>query len=316
MTVRLRVGTRGSRLALLQTQIVLTALRKANSSIEFEIVTISTKGDTDYRAIFAIDQKGIFEKELNDAVRRGSIDFAVHSLKDLPSDLNDELIIASIPKRGSPNDVLVNEKKLKLSDLPKESIVGTSSLRRAIQIMRRRPDLNVKPIRGNVETRVKKSINGEYDAVVLAEAGLVRLGMKDVIVERFNIRSFMPSPGQGAIAIICRKNNHRLVKLLKSIEDKQSRAEIDAEREMSSKIEGGCRFPVGAIAVTSSDRRKITLYASVFSADGIRSINLQKSGSIKNPHKLGTMVAEMLIKEDVIKLSEDWHDAVERWNKK
>ena len=316
MTVRLRVGTRGSRLALLQTQIVLTALRKANSSIEFEIVTISTKGDTDYRAIFAIDQKGIFEKELNDAVRRGSIDFAVHSLKDLPSDLNDELIIASIPKRGSPNDVLVNEKKLKLSDLPKESIVGTSSLRRAIQIMRRRPDLNVKPIRGNVETRVKKSINGEYDAVVLAEAGLVRLGMKDVIVERFNVRGFVPSPGQGAIATVCRKNDHQLIRVLRSIEDKKSRSEVDAERALSSKIEAGCRFPVGAIAITNSGQNKMTLYASAFSADGIKSISLKKSGSVKNPVKLGMMVAEMLMKEDVIKLSEEWRDAVERWNKK
>ena len=316
MTVRLRVGTRGSRLALLQTQIVLTALRKANSSIEFEIVTISTKGDTDYRAIFAIDQKGIFEKELNDAVRRGSIDFAIHSLKDLPSDLNDELIIASIPKRGSPNDVLVNEKKLKLSDLPKESIVGTSSLRRAIQIMRRRPDLNVKPIRGNVETRVKKSINGEYDAVVLAEAGLVRLGMKDVIVERFNVRGFVPSPGQGAIATVCRKNDHQLIRVLRSIEDKKSRSEVDAERALSSKIEAGCRFPVGAIAITNSGQDKMTLYASAFSADGIKSISLKKSGSVKNPVKLGMMVAEMLMKEDVIKLSEEWRDAVERWNKK
>jgi hydroxymethylbilane synthase len=316
MTVRLRVGTRGSRLALLQTQIVLTALRKANSSIEFEIVTISTKGDTDYSAIFTIDQKGIFEKELNDAVRKGSIDFAVHSLKDLPSDLNDELIIASIPKRGSPNDVLVNDKKLKLSDLPKESIVGTSSLRRAIQIMRRRPDLNVKPIRGNVETRVKKSINGEYDAVVLAEAGLVRLGMKDVIVERFNVRGFVPSPGQGAIATVCRKNDHQLIRVLRSIEDKKSRSEVDAERALSSKIEAGCRFPVGAIAITNSGQDKMTLYASAFSADGIKSISLKKSGSVKNPVKLGMMVAEMLMKEDVIKLSEEWRDAVERWNKK
>ncbi|HEX7206693.1 MAG TPA: hydroxymethylbilane synthase [Nitrososphaeraceae archaeon] len=316
MTISLKVGTRGSKLAVVQTRIALAALIKSNPSIKCEIVTITTRGDVDKRPIFTIDAKGIFEKELNDAVMNGSVDFAVHSLKDLPSDLNDKLILASIPKRARPNDVLVNEKKLKLSDLPKGSIVGTSSLRRAIQIMRRRPDLNVKPIRGNVETRVKKSINGEYDAVVLAEAGLIRLGMRDVIVERFNIRSFMPSPGQGAIAIICRKNNHQLVKLLKSIEDKQSRAEIDAEREMSSKIEGGCRFPVGAIAVTSSDRRKLTLYASVFSADGIRSISLKKSGSIKNPLKLGTMVAEMLLKEDVIKLSEDWHDAVERWNKK
>ena len=316
MTISLKVGTRGSKLAIVQTQIALAALRKSNPSIECEIVTITTRGDVDKRPIFTIDQKGIFEKELNDAVMKGSIDFAVHSLKDLPSDLNDELILASIPKRARPNDVLVNKKKLKLSDLPNGSIVGTSSLRRAIQIIRRRPELNVKPIRGNVETRIKKSINGEYDAVVVAEAGLIRLGMKDVIVERFNIRDFMPSPGQGAIAIVCRKNNHRLIRLLKSIEDKQSRAEVDAEREMSSKIEGGCRFPVGAIAVTSSDRRQMTLYASVYSADGIRSINLQKSGSIKNPRKVGTMVAEMLIKEDVLKLSEDWHDAMERWNKK
>jgi hydroxymethylbilane synthase len=316
MTIRLRVGTRGSRLALLQTQIVLAALKRTNPSIEFEIATISTRGDTDYRAIFTIDQKGIFEKELNDAVRGESIDFAVHSLKDLPSDLNDELIIASIPKRGSPNDVLVNEKKLKLSDLHKESIVGTSSLRRAIQIMRRRPDLIVKPIRGNVETRVKKSINGEYDAVVLAEAGLVRLGMKDVIVERLNVRGFMPSPGQGAIATVCRKNNHKLIRVLKSIEDKKSRSEVDAERAMSSKIEGGCRFPVGAIAVTNSDNDQMTLYASAFSADGIKSISLKKSGSIKNPVKLGTMVAEMLMEEDVMKFSEGWRDAVERWNKK
>lgn len=316
MTISLKVGTRGSKLAVVQTQIAVAALRKSNPSIECEIITITTKGDVDKRPIFTIDEKGIFEKELNDAVMKGSIDFAVHSLKDLPSDLNDELILASIPKRARPNDVLVNEKKLKLSDLPKGSIVGTSSLRRAIQIMRRRPDLNVKPIRGNVETRVKKSISGEYDAVVLAEAGLIRLGMKDVIVERFNIRSFMPSPGQGAIAIICRKNNHSLIRLLKRIEDKQSRTEVDAEREMLSKIEGGCRFPVGAIALTNSDRKKITLYASVFSADGIRSISLKKSGSINNPLKLGTMVAKMLIKEDVTKLSEDWRDAVERWNKK
>jgi hydroxymethylbilane synthase len=316
MINRLRVGTRGSRLALLQTHIILSALRKSNPSIECEIVTISTRGDKDDRAIFTIDEKGIFEKELNDAVRKGSIDFAVHSLKDLPSDLNDELVLASIPKRASPNDVLVNEKKLKLCDLPKGSIVGTSSLRRAIQIMRRRPDLNVKPIRGNVETRVKKSINGEYDAVVLAEAGLVRLGMKDVIVERFNVRGFMPSPGQGAIATVCRKNNHQLIRILNSIEDKKSRSEVDAERAMSSKIEGGCRFPVGAIAVTNSDSRKMTLYASVFSADGVKSISLKESGSVKNPVKLGIIVAEMLMKKDVKKLSEDWRDAVDRWNKK
>ena len=140
--------------------------------------------------------------------------------------------------------------------------------------------------------------------------------MKDVIVERFNVRGFMPSPGQGAIATVCRKNDRQLIRVLKSIEDNRSRSEVDAERAMSSKIKGGCRFPVGAIAITNSDQDKMTLYASAFSADGIKSISLKKSGSIKSPVKLGMMVAEMLMKEDVIKLSEDWRDAVERWNKK
>ena len=199
--------------------------------------------------MFTIDEKGIFEKEVNEAVIRGNVDFAVHSLKDIPSDLSNELTVACIPKRAKPNDVLVNEKKIKLKDFSTGSIVGTSSLRRAIQVMRKRHDLNVKPIRGNVETRVKKSIAGEYDAVILAEAGLARLGMRDVIVERLNIKDFLPSPGQGAIAIICRKYDKKLIRILKGIEDWQSRAEIDAERALLAKIEGGCRFPVGIVAI-------------------------------------------------------------------
>jgi hydroxymethylbilane synthase len=238
-------------------------------------------------------------------------------LKDIPSDLSNELTVACIPKRAKANDVLVNEKKIKLKDLPTSSTVGTSSLRRAIQVMRKRHDLNVKPIRGNVETRVKKSIAGEeYDAVVLAEAGLTRLGMRDVIVERFNIKDFLPSPGQGAIAIICRKDNKKLIKILKSIEDRQSRAEIDAERSLLRKIEGGCRFPVGAYAVTSDDKYKITLYANVFSADGTNSIKIRKIGDSKEPSKLGIEVANLLLKEGATKLAEGWRDAVEEWNKK
>ncbi|MFL6395869.1 MAG: hydroxymethylbilane synthase, partial [Nitrososphaeraceae archaeon] len=153
----------------------LSALRKTNPLINFEPITISTRGDIDKRPIFTIDQKGIFEKEVNEAVIKGRVDFAVHSLKDIPSDLSDKLTIASIPKRAKPNDVLVNQKKTKLRDLPTGSLIGTSSLRRAIQVMHKRSDLNIKPIRGNVETRVNKSTTGEFDAVVLAEAGLTRL---------------------------------------------------------------------------------------------------------------------------------------------
>jgi hydroxymethylbilane synthase len=299
-----------------QTQIALGALTKTNPLISFEPITISTRGDIDKRPIFTIDQKGIFEKEVNEAVIKGRVDFAVHSLKDIPSDLSDKLTIACIPKRAKPNDVLVNEKKIKLRDLPTGSLIGTSSLRRAIQVMRKRSDLNIKPIRGNVETRVNKTTTGEFDAVVLAESGLTRLGMRDVIAERFGIKDFLPSPGQGAIAIVCRSDDLDLIKILRSIEDQRSRAEIDAERSLLTKIQGGCRFPVGTYAVTTYDTSKITLYATVFSADGTESIKIKETGSIRYPTKLGIKVANLLYKAGAMKLAEGWRDAVEAWNSK
>ena len=310
----IRVGTRGSRLAIAQTEIALGALRRAHPGARFEVVTISTKGDVDKRPLFTMDEKGIFEKEVNEAVKKGEVDFAVHSLKDVPSDLSDELVVACIPKRASPNDVLVNDKGQKLKELAPGSTVGTSSLRRAVQLTRSRPDLHVRPIRGNVETRVKKVISGEYDAVVLAEAGLTRIGMKDLIVERFGVRDFVPAPGQGAIAIVCRHDNKKLLGMLRQIEDPRSRAEVLAERALIKKVEGGCRFPLGAVAVTNGDR--ITLYASVFSADGSRNIKVKKVGKASDPEKLGNKVAEMLIKQDAMEMAEGWRRAVEEWNGK
>src|SRR5919202_4360203 len=314
--IKLKVGTRGSRLAVAQTQIVLDKLRKRNPSIDFEAVTIRTKGDVDRRPLFTIDEKGIFEKDVNEAVITGKVDFAVHSLKDIPSDLSDKLTIASIPKRAKPNDVLVNDKKIKLRDLPAGSLIGTSSLRRAIQIMRIRSDLNVKPIRGNVETRVNKSLTGEFNAVVLAEAGLTRINMRDVIAERFSIKDFLPSPGQGAIAIVCRSDDLELIKILKSIEDPSSRAEIDAERSLLTKIQGGCRFPVGTCAVATYDRSRITLYAAVYSADGTESIEIKETGSKRASNRLGIKVANLLLNAGAMKLAEGWRDAVEAWNSK
>jgi hydroxymethylbilane synthase len=313
---KLKVGTRGSRLAVAQTRIVEGALRKANPSVDFELVTISTKGDVNKRPLFTMDEKGIFEKEVNEAVITGDVDFAVHSLKDIPSNLSDILTIACIPKRGKPNDVLVNGKKIKFADLPSASVIGTSSLRRAIQALHKRPDLNVRPIRGNVETRVKKSITGEYDSLILAEAGLTRLNMRDVIVERFGIKDFLPSPGQGAIAIVCRKDDLKLIKILKRIEDWRSRTEINAERSMLRKIEGGCRFPVGTCAISSNDSSRITLHANVFSADGTKSIKVKETGSSREPNRLGIKVANLLIQGGTIKLAEGWRDAVQEWNKR
>ncbi|HEU4606066.1 MAG TPA: hydroxymethylbilane synthase [Nitrososphaera sp.] len=310
----IRVGTRGSRLAIAQTEIALAALRRAHPGSRFEVVTISTRGDVDRRPLFTMDEKGIFEKEVNEAVKKGEVDFAVHSLKDVPSDLSGELVVACIPKRASPNDVLVNDRGQKLKELAPGSTVGTSSLRRAVQLAKSRPDLRVRPIRGNVETRVKKVISGEYDAVVLAEAGLTRIGMKDVIVERFGVRDFVPAPGQGAIAIVCRHDDKKLISMLKAIEDPRSRAEVLAERALIKKVEGGCRFPLGAVAVTSDTR--ITLYASVFSADGSRNIKVKQVGKASEPEKLGNKVADMLVKQGAMEMAEGWRRAVEEWNSK
>jgi hydroxymethylbilane synthase len=314
MMKTIRVGTRGSRLAIAQTEIALVALRKAHSQVRFEVIPISTKGDVDKRPLFTLDEKGIFEKEVNEAVKQGDVDFAVHSLKDIPSDLSDDLSVACIPKRASPNDVLVTDNGQKLKDLVPGSVVGTSSLRRAVQLTKTRPDLNVRPIRGNVETRVKKVISGEYDAAVLAEAGLARLGMKDVIAQRFSIRDFVPAPGQGAIAIVCRRDHTKLAGMLQQIEDRHSRTAVLAERALIRKIEGGCRFPVGAVAINKDD--KITLYASVFSADGKQSIHVKKIGRASKPEELGSTVANMLVKQGAMDLAQGWRKAVDEWNKK
>jgi hydroxymethylbilane synthase len=310
--MQVRVGTRGSRLALAQTEIALAALRRANASTQFKVVTISTKGDVDKRPLFTMDEKGIFEKEVNDAVKTGDVEFAVHSLKDVPSDLSPELLVASIPKRASPNDVLVTDNGRRLKDLAPRSKVGTSSLRRAVQLMKLRPDLDVRPIRGNVETRVKKVVSGEYDAVVLAEAGLSRIGMEDMIVQRFRINEFVPAPGQGAIAIVCKKENKKVAEMLRAIEDPRSRREVLAERALIEKVEGGCRFPLGAVAVTKKDG--LTLYASIFSADGKRHIKANKVGRADEPEKLGNKVADILIKQGALEMAEGWRTAVQEWN--
>jgi len=310
---KLKVGTRGSRLALAQTEIALAALRISEPNTDFEVVRISTRGDIDKRPLFTIDEKGIFEKEVNDAVKSGLVDFAVHSMKDIPSDLTSELIVASVPKRGKPNDVLVADRGRKLEEIDPDGVVGTSSLRRAIQLQRIRPDLKVRPIRGNVETRVKKVISREFAAVILAEAGLRRMGMQDVITERFSTRCFMPAPGQGAIGIVCRAEDRKTAAMIKKTEDPVSRAEIMAERALIQNVEGGCRFPLGALALASGN--KIILSASVFSADGAKNIKARERGSIREPHKLGQSAAQALIELGAMEFAKGWREAVRDWNK-
>lgn len=317
MTPKLRIGTRGSKLALAQTQIVIKSLGEQNEPFEYEITPIKTKGDLDNsKPLFYLDKKGIFEKEINDSVVKGDVDFAIHSVKDVPSTIHKDLVIASIPKRESVIDVLISKSRKRLNELPNGSIIGTSSLRRAIQIISFRNDFKVRPLRGNIDTRIEKALKGEYDAIILAEAGLKRLGKEQYISERFDPKRFLPAAGQGALALVCKKTDTKLVKFLHKIEHAPSRISINAERSFISKIEGGCRFPIAAYANLSSKNHKINFYAKIFSSDGLEHIAIKKIGDYDKPEMVGNMVASYLIENGALRLAEGWDKSLNEWNKK
>jgi hydroxymethylbilane synthase len=306
------VGARGSQLSVAQTNWVISELKKVNPESEYEIKTITTKGDTDTRPLFTIDQKGIFEKEIDRAVAQKEVDFAVHSLKDVPSELDDGLILACIPKREVVNDVFISSDGSSLDDISPDSIIGTSSLRRAVQVSRKRPDVTVKPIRGNIETRIKKASGENYDGIVLAQAGISRLGV-DVKYTPLSITDFSPSPGQGAIAIVTREYDTQTISMLKKIEDSTSRLEIEAERALSDFVDSGCRFPIGAYA--KSNGSEITLDVVAFSVDGKKSIHVTKIGDKDDPYSIGKSAGEELREKGVNDLALNWREKVEEWNK-
>ena len=306
------VGARGSKLSQAQTNWVISELQKIDSSLSFEFKTITTKGDTDTRPLFAMEQKGIFEKEIDRAVFEKEVDFAVHSLKDVPSQLDENLIIACIPKREAINDVLITRDGFDIDSIPSNSVIGSSSLRRAVQITRKRPDLNVKPVRGNIETRINKVVDGKFDGVVLAQAGITRLGTS-VKLSKLSLDDFPPSPGQGALAIVCREDDSKTLEILQQIEVPKSRKEIEAERALSDSVDSGCRFPVGAFAISNSN--SLTLKVAVYSMDGKKSIILEKSDNIDNAIELGKSLGGELKDRGVSEIASNWREELEEWNK-
>ena len=306
------VGARGSQLSVAQTNWVISELKKVNPDSEYEIKTITTKGDIDTRPLFTIDQKGIFEKEIDRAVAQKEVNFAVHSLKDVPSELESNLILACIPKREVVNDVFISSNGSSLDDIKSGAIIGTSSLRRAVQVSRKRSDVTVKPIRGNIETRIKKISGENYDGIVLAQAGISRLGV-DVKYYPLSVDDFSPSPGQGAIAIVARSDDLQTISMLKKIEDSESRLEIEAERALSDFIDSGCRFPIGAYA--KSNGSKITLDVIAFSVDGKKSIKVSVTGDKNNPYSIGKSAGEQLREKGINDLALNWREKVEEWNK-
>ncbi len=306
------VGARGSQLSVAQTNWVIAELKKVNPDSECEIKTITTKGDTDTRPLFTIDQKGIFEKEIDRAVAQKEVDFAVHSLKDVPSEIDGSLTLACIPKREVVNDVFISSDGSSLENIKSGAVIGTSSLRRAVQVTRMRSDVTVKPIRGNIETRIRKASGENYDAIILAQEGLSRLGV-DVKFSPLTIDDFSPSPGQGAIAIVAREDDSQIISMLKKIEDADSRLEIEAERALSDYVDSGCRFPVGAYAKSNGSEMTLTVVA--FSVDGKKSLQVTKTGDKKDPKSLGKSAGEELREKGVNELALNWREKVEEWNK-
>jgi len=288
----LKAGTRGSRLAMVQTKHIITELSKiTDEKVEVEI--IKTTGDKIKDSqLYNMDVKGIFTKELDKAVLEGKVDFAVHSLKDLPTELTEGLEVIAVPRRESPREALISP--YKWDEIPGGATIGTSSLRREAFINHHQKNLNIKSIRGNVETRINKVIDGEYQGIILAEAGLKRLNLEENIRQVFSIEYFTPAAGQGALAIVTRENCE-FREVLENLNHLPSAQEVKAEKTVLEKLGGGCQWPLGSNAHTDGD--KLHLYAILLTRQGevISKVNL--SGSLKDAQKLGEKAAD-IIKED------------------
>jgi hydroxymethylbilane synthase len=310
--MKLIVGTRGSKLSLTQTNSVLDSIRAIHPDLKFEVKIVKTLGDEDAKnPLFTINRRGIFEKELGLAIAKGEIDIAVHSLKDVPTEESPENIIAAIPKRGSPHDVLISKNRVPLEALPNCGVVGTGSLRRLAEVKHLRPDLQIKAIRGNVDTRIRKVNEGEFDGVIVAEAGLERMGINSLISERFSLERFTPAAGQGALAITAKKGNTEVIDLLSSIDDPHTRAEVTAERSLVLALEGGCRVPIGTIGRT--DDKGLSLYACVFSLDGAEKISSSARGVLAEAEGLGKQVAQKLLMQGAKEFEAQWRQKYGPW---
>lgn len=263
------VGSRRSKLAMTQTNWVIDQLRKIGAPFTFELKEIVTKGDEILNVTLSkVGGKGLFVKEIEQAMLNKEIDIAVHSMKDMPAVLPDGLVIGTIPEREDPRDVLISKDNRSLRDLPAGAIVGTSSLRRKAQILSIRPDLEIKWIRGNIDTRLKKLETEEYDAIILAAAGLSRMGWKaEVVTEYLEPSDCIPAVGQGALAIECRKDDEEILQWLAKLNCPKTNRAVQAERAFLNKIGGSCQVPVGGYAVINNEN-DVVLNAFVASDNG------------------------------------------------
>ena len=289
------IGSRGSKLALWQAEQARESLQLLNPGIEISIQIIKTTGDVKSDPLSVIGGKGVFTKELEDALLHGRIDIAVHSLKDLPTILPEGLSISAICKREDPRDALVLRAGTQgsLADLPERAVVGTSSQRRLAQLKALRGDVEVKDLRGNVDTRIRKLDEGQYDALILATAGLVRLGLEARISTRIPFREMLPAVGQGAIATETHRDNHFALEATSKLEHRLTRIACEAERAFLRGLGGGCQLPIAAHAVL--DAGILTLDGLVAKPDGSEIVRDQVSGPPEEAEPIGSALAEKLI---------------------
>lgn len=286
----MRIGTRGSALALAQTRLVADAL-----TAEAETRVIRTKGDRiQDRPLPEIGGKGLFTSELEAALLEKRIDAAVHSMKDMPTEMDARLMVGAVPTRGAPFDALITTDGSSLKELPEGARVGTSSRRRAAQLLAIRPDLNAVPIRGNVDTRIRKLRSEPYDALILAAAGMERLGRAEEIVQLLKPPVMLPAVGQGALCIQTRKGDAETLKLLRAAHDEAAWRAVQAERAFLRALGGGCHTPIAAYAVWT-DEDGAALTGRVLNADGSKCVEGARAGH--DPEKVGAELAEQLLKQ-------------------
>jgi len=298
------VGSRRSKLAMTQTKWVIKQLKKLGVPYEFEIKEIVTKGDKILDVTLSkVGGKGLFVKEIEQAMLNGEIDMAVHSMKDMPAVLPDGLTIGCVPVREDFRDVLISKNGETLRDLKEGSVIGTSSLRRSAQLLAARPDLKIKWIRGNIDTRLQKLKNEDYDAIILAAAGLSRMGWsEEVVTEYLDPSNCLPAVGQGALAIECREDDHELKEMLLKLNDVKTELSVKAERAFLHEMEGGCQVPIAGLAQVNEDQ-SITLTALVASPSGQMVFKETRNG--KDPVQLGKEVASILTEKGAKQLIDE-----------